>query len=185
MEAQMQEMVNEMAGLMQTVQQQAQVIAQLQAGQTKGAGKGDSARLGIDVKRLGQPDKFDGSDAKFRDWCIVFKSYVTVGNSEMGALLREAELGTARRNAEMSDSERVASTELYHFLISLCTQTAFEKVVNSGDGEGTLAWKAIIDRWDPKMRTRQAGILLGVLKWSFAGDILGRMESFERECLRY
>ena len=99
-----------MQGLMQTVQQQAQVIAQLQAGQTKGAGKGESSlgtnRLGIDVKRLGQPDKFDGSDSKLRDWCIVFNSYVTVGNSEMGALLREAELGTARRNAEMSDSER-------------------------------------------------------------------------------
>ena len=109
----MQEMVNQMAGLMQTVQQQSQVIQQLQAAQTKGAGKGtDSTRLGIDVKRLGQPDKFDGSDSKFRDWCIVFKSYVTVGNSEMGALLREAELGNARRNADMSDSERAASTEL-------------------------------------------------------------------------
>ena len=56
----MQEMVSQMQGLMNTVQQQAQVIAQLQAAQTKGAGKGaDSTRLGIDVKRLGQPDKFD------------------------------------------------------------------------------------------------------------------------------
>ena len=97
-------------------------------------------------------------------------------------MLREAELGTARRNAEMSDSERVASSDLYHLLLSLCTQTAFEKVVSAGELEGALAWKAIIDRWDPKMRTRQAGILLGVLKWSFAGDILSRMESFERQC---
>ena len=76
-------------------------------------------------------------------------------------------------NADLNETQRIASNDLYHFLLSLCTGTAFAKIVNAGESEGGLAWKAMIERWDPKMRTRQAGILLSVLKWSLAGDILG------------
>ena len=171
--------------LLATVQQQQVAMIQLQQdAQGKGGGKGygiSSTRLGIDARQLGRPDKFDGVDSKFKDWSVVFRSFASLANSDIAAVMKDAELCTALRNAEMSDSGRVASTDLYRLLLNLCIGTAFAKIVNAGEGEGALAWKAIIDRWDPKMRTRQAGILLSVLKWSFACDILGRMESFERE----
>eukprot|EP00973_Karenia_brevis_P064076 8904139-Karenia_brevis.AAC.1 len=59
--------------------------------------------------------------------------------------------------------------------------SALGKVVNAGEGEGGLAWRSITNRWEPKLRTRQAGVLLGLLKWNFDGDILSRLEAFERE----
>ena len=99
--------------------------------------------------------------------------------------MKAAELGDSVKNDELNDERRQASVELYHLLLNLCDGAAFSKVVNAGDGEGGLAWKSIVERWDPKLKTRQAGILLSVLKWSFAGDILGRIEDFERVCQQY
>ena len=177
-------LANQNAILVQQVQQQQAAMNELQQNYQKGAGKGfgvntNATRLGIDARQLGRPDKFDSSDAKFKDWSIVFRSYASLANSEIAVVMKSAELGEPVSNAELSEERRQASVELYHLLLNLCTGTAFNKVVNSGESEGGLAWKAIIERWDPKMRTRQAGILLSVLKWSFAGDILSRIEEFE------
>ena len=35
---------------------------------------------------------------------------------------------------------------------------ALDKVCNAGDGEGTCAWRAFVDRWEPRIRTRQGGL---------------------------
>ena len=135
----------------------------------KGTGKGfgNATRLDIDARHLGRPDKFDGTDSTFKDWSVVLRSSATLANSDIGAVLKAAGMGNALRKFEMSENERMASIDLYHLLLNLCTSIAFAKVVNAAESEGALAWKSIIDRWDPKMRTRQAGILLGVFKWSF------------------
>ena len=42
-----------------------------------------------------------------------------------------------------------------------------------------------MDRWEPKIRSRQAGLLLQILKFSFHGDPLTRLEAFEREISEY
>ena len=109
----------------------------------KGAGKGfgvnAATRLGIDARQLGKPDKFDSTDAKFKDWSIVFRSYASLANSEIAVVMRASELGEPVRNDELPDERRQASVELYHLLLNLCTGTAFNKVVNAGESEGGLA----------------------------------------------
>ena len=71
----------------------------------KGAGKGfggqqnTGTRLGIDARQLGRPDKFDSSDAKFKDWSIVFRSYASLANSEIPVVMKAAEMGEPVRNA--------------------------------------------------------------------------------------
>eukprot|EP00973_Karenia_brevis_P010596 1435516-Karenia_brevis.AAC.1 len=49
-----------------------------------------------------------------------------------------------------------ASLDLYHLLLSMTSGSALDKVVNAGEGEGGLAWRSITNRWEPKLRTRQA-----------------------------
>ena len=58
-------------------------------------------------------------------------------------------------------------------------------VVNSGAGEGLLAWRRLVQRYDSAAATRLAGRLLNLMNWSFAGDIQSRMELFDRELQRY
>ena len=152
--------------IMQNQELNARVIQaeNYQKGAGEGFGTNPVTRLGIDARQLGRPDKFDSTDVKFKDWSIVFRSYASLANADIAAVMKSAELGEPVRNADLSDERRQASVELYHLLLNLCTGAAFSKVVNSGEGEGGLAWKAIIERWDPKLKTRQAGILLSVLK---------------------
>ena len=35
-------------------------------------------------------------------------------------------------------------------------------------------------RWDPKLRSRLAGILLVLMRFDFTGDLLSKMEEYER-----
>ena len=74
---------------------------------------------------------------------------------------------------------------MYHILLSLTRGIALDKVINAGDMEGARAWKLLLDRWDLKLKSRQAGFVLALLRWSFSGDILARIEAFERECQTY
>ncbi len=51
------------------------------------AGRGG---LGIDTRVLGKPDYFDGQDAKWRDWCVVFKSYASLVNPRLRECMEQA-----------------------------------------------------------------------------------------------
>ena len=44
-------------------------------------------------------------------------------------------------------------------------------VTNAGTSEGFLAWEKLIEFYEPTVRTKQAGQLLGILSWDFSGDI--------------
>ena len=83
------------------------------------------------------------------------------------------------------DVEVQASTELYHLLLHTCTQTALDRVVNAGPSEGLRAWQLLVERFDPRLRSRAAGQLLALLQFDFGGDALAKMESFERAVLMY
>eukprot|EP00974_Lingulodinium_polyedra_P118413 11167054-Lingulodinium_polyedra.AAC.1 len=101
----------------------------------------------------------------------------TVETSAVEADARNAALG--------SDGERRASVALYYMLVLLARGEALNIVVNSGNGEGLLAWRRLVRRYDSAVATRLAGLLLALMNWSFAGDIQSRLELFEREVLRY
>ena len=70
-------------------------------------------------------------------------------------------------------------------LVLLTRNEPLNIVVNSGAGEGLLAWRRLVQRYDSAAATRLAGLLLNLMNWSFAGDIQSRMELFDRELQRY
>ena len=108
--------------LLAQVQQQQAAMNALQEASVKGAGKGfgnASTRLGIDARQLGRPEKFDGTDSKFKDWSIVFRSFASLANSEIAVVMKAAELGHAVSNADLNETQRIASNDLYHLLLSL------------------------------------------------------------------
>ena len=152
-----------------------------------GVAEGARTRLGIDTRQLGKPEHFTGEDKVWRDWAIVFRSYASLVNPHLRDLMREAESrGVMALNSTMiEEHHRTASAELYHMLLNLVRGPALDKVVNCGEFEGVEAWRQLCDRYDAKVRTRHASQLLTLLQWHFSGDILTRLEQFEREIVLY
>ena len=143
--------------------------------------------IGIDTRNLGRPESFDGTDVKWRDWAVVFRSYASLVNPRLERLMKAAEAnpGPVLRGQLVSDDERQSSLDLYHLLLHLTKGSALDRVINSGEGEGLEAWRNLILRYDPRLRSRAAGQLMEILKWDFAGELTARIEGFERAITTY
>ena len=48
----------------------------------------------VDTRLLGKPEKFDGSNATWRDWKFTAKSYLCATNSSLKAMLDQAEVAS-------------------------------------------------------------------------------------------
>ena len=89
------------------------------------------------------------------------------------------------RLAAQEPGNALAARRLYTLLIHSCKGAALDRVINAGPGEGLLAWKDMVERFEPRQRTRQAGLLQALMAWSFQGDPLERLEAWEREVARW
>ena len=200
-----------MQALVQQMQQQQQVLSELQARSVqlenrvaenesaraaleaeladvrRARGAGNASRVGIDTRNLGRPSQFDGKDAAWRDWAIVFSSYSALVNPDLRRLMDAAAAAVdPALNSQLSDEAEVqASIDLYHLLLRTCTHAALDRVVNAGQSEGLRAWQLLVERFDPRLRSRAAGQLLALLQFDFSGDALAKMEAFERALLVY
>jgi len=165
---------------------QAAASAAAAQGHTNGAGP-VGERPFLDARALRGVDPFDGSQKAWRDWSVVTKNYAALLDKRMSRILREAELGAQSvANSNMVDDEtRHASQKLFYLLVSSCRGPALDRVVNASDGEGALAWRYLVEKYEPRALTRQAGLLQQLLAWSFTGDVSERLEGWERELSRY
>ena len=59
------------------------------------------------------------------------------------------------------------------------------RVINAGTGESLEAWRSLVQYHEPVTGTRNVGMLLELLSFNFEGDILSRLEVFERDLQRY
>ena len=173
----------------------------------KGMGKGKPATTGdgvpgalvsssMDLKTLsnvGKPDQLK-SESQWFEWSTIFRSYASLVHVLLEALMREAEdrdpkdeRGEFMTNTMMSlNPEKVqASKQLYFILLMLCRGEPLDIVNNAGQHEGLVAWKKLCNRFEPAVRTRLAGLLLELLRYDFSGDIMARLESWEREVTRW
>ena len=143
--------------------------------------------FGIDTRMLGRPDTFDGSESKWGDWSTVMKAYAALCNASLVSAMPASEVeAQEKRNSDLRDQLDVeASVALYYMLVLLTRNEPLNIVVNSGAGQGLLAWRRLVQRYDSAAATRLTGLLLNLMNWSFAGDIQSRMELFDRELQRY
>ena len=74
-----------------------------------------------------------------------------------------ASVATAAQQDKDEDEDRTAAGDLYHLLLHLTRASALDRVVNAGEMEGLEAWRSLVSRYDPKIRSRAAGQLLELL----------------------
>ena len=62
---------------------------------------------------------------------------------------------------------------------------SLDRVVNAGSAEGLRAWQLLVERYDPHIRSRTAAQLLSLLQFDFSGDMLAKLEAYERDLALY
>jgi len=161
--------------------------ASLQSAVSRATAVGTAPRSVIDTRGLGKPEYFDGAAAKWRDWKVVMLSYTGACNSDLSALMATAEVteDPVVNAALATTAEKEASEQLAFMLIMVCRGAALDQVVNAGPSEGAVAWRSLCRRFEPRVRTRFAGVLLGILNFDFSGDVIAKLEAFDREIQVY
>ena len=144
-------------------------------------------RIGVDTRNLERPSQFNGTDNAWRDWSVVFRSYVALVHPALKEEMQRVErLPTPENNAGLLDDEQVqASSDLYHLLLHTTTGPALDRVVNAGSAEGLRAWQLLVEKYDPHIRSRTAGQLLNLLQFDFSGDVFAKIEAYERDLALY
>ena len=166
-------------------QRQANVV--LQASVSQAASTPAPRASVVDTRGLGKPDSFDGASAKWRDWKAVMTSYTAACSGELALLMTKAEMTEEEIMNVVLDTldERAASEQLAFILVMICRGAALDMVVSAGPAVGASAWRSLCRRFEPRVKTRFAGILLGILNFDFTGDVITWLEAFERELSSY
>ena len=139
----------------------------------------------IDTRYIGKPDSFDGVKG-WRDWSTVFTAYCSAINPGLQALMSHAEQSvTPVLNATISTEQGACSTQLYFMLVMTCKDVALTRVVNAGQAEGLESWRSPYQHFEPHSSTRHAGLLLELLSVDLSGDVLAKIELFNRDVGRY
>ena len=154
--------------LLQQRASNAALQSQLAAAQSHGP------RSTVDTRGLGKLETFDGSAGKWRDWKVVMRSYTAACHERLGALMDRAETTDQPvQNAVLQNAgEKEASEQLAFVLVMVCRSAALDQVVNAGAGEGLVAWRSLCRRFEPNVRSRFAGVLVGILSFDFSGDVI-------------
>ena len=169
-----------------TIQQLQTELQQQRAADVRVRGVGDRPVGGIDTRNLGKPEIFNGEAAKWRDWSLVLRSYISAVDHNAVALMNRAEVSpNPVLNLTLDAAAAAISAQLYYVLVMTCRGTALDRVVNAGHSEGLEAWRQLQLANDPRTGTRHAGMLLELLSYSFEGDVLARLEAFERDLAKY
>ena len=98
----------------------------------------------------------------------MFQAFASASHPNMHPLFEKAESvgGIPILMADLDDSTRVIARQLYYMLVLLTRGEALNIVINSGVGEGLLAWKRLTARYEPAVKTRLAGLLMNLLRSS-------------------
>eukprot|EP00971_Amphidinium_carterae_P079698 1577180-Amphidinium_carterae.1 len=138
----------------------------------------------IDTKLLGKPEQFAGNN--WKDWSVVMRSYAAVSVPLLRSLMEQAHYSEDDlRNVVLSDEQAAASAQLSYMLIMVCREAPLTRVINAGEGQGLLAWRALCRHYEPASAAREASLLLEILSFPLTGDIQLRLEEFERMIARY
>ena len=145
----------------------------------------------VDTRTLGKPDTFSGDATKYKDWSIITSAYLGAVDYRFPELLEKIESSsdsTTFYNLSLTSTEKALSTQLYYILAMICRDRALDLIVNSGNGEGFMAWRSLFREFCPKLQSRYVSILMQILSFDFgstAGDIGSGIASFEKLVREY
>ena len=163
-------MQQQIAQLMQAAERQAavqeQILAQMQAqAMTPAAGSagppaavpaetGEAGGGGalLDTRLLRGLEHFDGTSKQWRDWSVIARSYFSCIDAKLQDLMFRAETEPQLdfKLGAQEPGNALACRKLYTLLIHSCKGAALDRIINAGPGEGLMAWKDLVERFEPR-----------------------------------
>ena len=67
----------------------------------------------------------------------------------------------------------------------MCRAAALDQAVNARLGGGFTVWRSLCRRFEPRVKTRFAAVLLSLLNFDLSGDLFAVVEASERELTQY
>ena len=136
---------------------------------------------------MGKPSSYPGEHSQYKNWAIKFTSYAGASYPGLVHLLEKAEKsadGVDVENMHLNTEETHLSHQLYYMLVMTCTEKALNIVANS-PSEGLLAWRALKLDAHPISAASVTSRLMQLMKFKFEGDVLGRLQQFDRLVTEY
>ena len=128
----------------------------------------------VDTRVIGKPDQFDGDPMKHADWSFKLISFLGAVDQRYQQELTTTETSsTPRLNATQH-------TNVLHSGDDNCRSRVGQVSQCRRKRGGFEAWIQFVMEWEPKLRTRYAGLLMNVLGYRFRDDIPIKLAAFER-----
>eukprot|EP00971_Amphidinium_carterae_P100859 1995579-Amphidinium_carterae.1 len=98
--------------------------AQQAGGAASGGGTSATGAGTVDTRALGKPEVFEGVEAKWHDFRVVFKAYCSCVNQRLGTLMTNVEgnLSGSYPNVGLDPRDASCLVQLYYILLLLCRQ---------------------------------------------------------------
>ena len=124
-------------------------------------------QCGVDARTLGKPDVFHGEEARWVDGdaCVLW-----LCDPQLAVSIPAVEVVTIL-SIVFSQSGEDASSSLFCMFVLLTRNEPMNIVVNSGKGEGLVAWRRLAQRKSSAATLLSFWIVVGLVKWIFSGGI--------------
>lgn len=141
-------------------QQQAQQAAQAQASSVPTVAQLQSV---IDTKVLTRMTVWDGKDPGWQEWSFIFESSdALIGIEDDMMIVVNNSSDNAVQPGAMNDRAKVVAKALCHLLISLVRGKAFTIVKNCEKHNGLLAWRRLMQEYQPAVAGRFNSMLMQI-----------------------
>ena len=133
--------------------------AQRRAAAAQAIGVGASAVN--DSRHLDKPVPFDGRETSRRPFKFQIVAFCGAIDSRLKDLLvvDETRDVAAMRDVHMDPNTRAHSAQLHYMLIMVCQESAQKLLEHAGDTEGEVAWRRLLDEYEPTTAGRQCALL--------------------------
>lgn len=177
-------------GQMILEQQQSAVVAALQLEQLRvREAVGDHSRVPglVDTKLFGRLMAFDGHETSWWGFKFLFTGY----GGAVDAILRESltladnhEM-TELRNAPLSPEQRALSAQFCYMSIMVCRAGAQKWLGHAGDTAGAVAWRRLLDEYEPRASGWECALLQELLHFNFRATRAVHLGEYEVLLRRY
>jgi len=134
---------------------------------------GNQSRLGgsgltstVDLRVLGKPKEFNGSQERWTAWSFQFESFCGACDQRLADSMMLATTSELPIAMPTEVGDVMLSRTLYHMLVMLVQEDspAYTKMQACPRGNGMEAWRRFHVEWEPKVRGRYQSMLQAILQ---------------------
>ena len=118
----------------------------------------------VDLKGLVRPPAYDGTDAKWREFKFRFETMVMLTGQKQMLELAEANTAIDFELQTLAPIHLPPAQLLYGLLVQCCAGKALGVVKTVRDANGVLAWRRLLDEYEPAVSSRRLALMTAILQ---------------------